>query len=403
MLTDKAIKAAKPAERQYKLSDEKGLFMLVTPAGGRLWRFKYRVNGIEKALALGSYPEVTLADARSARDAARQRIAAGGDPAREKKLAKLKKVSSSELTFEVVSTKWFNDFSTDWAQGHKDRVMGSLKRDAWPFIGFMPVADIEPSDVLAVLTRVKDRGAIETAQRLRAYISRVMRYAIVRDWAKRDPAVDTIGFAKKPKSKHFAATTDPSGLGRLLVMMDGYEGSHTVRTALRLLPYLFCRPGELRQMRWEHLDLDRALWERPADSMKMNKAHIVPLSRQALVLLSNMPMRGNSPFVFSSQRGGERPMSDMALSVALKALGIDTKATQTAHGFRATARTLLHEVLEFPPEFIEVQLAHKPPGPLGGAYDRTVFLKQRTEMMQRWADYLDELKESARPTQAFSD
>jgi integrase len=373
--------------------------LLVTPAGGRLWRFKYRVNGKEKALALGAYPEVTLADARSARDVARQRIAGGGDPAREKKLAKLQKVASSELTFEAVSTRWFNDFSTDWGQGHKDRVGGSLKRDAWPFIGSMPVADVEPSDVLAVLTRVKDRGAIDTAMRLRSYISQIMRYAVVHKWAKRDPAADTIGFAKKPKSKHFAATTDPSALGRMLVMMDGYEGSHTVRTALRLLPYLFCRPGELRQMLWEHLDLDRALWERPANSMKMGKAHIVPLSRQALVLLKNMPNRSNNPFVFPSQRGAGRPMSDMALSVALKALDIDTKTTQTAHGFRATARTLLHEVLGYPPEVIEVQLAHKPSGPLGGAYDRTVFLKQRVEMMQRWADYLDELKESARPHQ----
>jgi integrase len=399
MLTDKAIRAAKAAERQYKLSDEKGLFLLVTPAGGRLWRLKYRVNGKEKSLTLGAYPEVTLADARSARDAARQRIASGGDPAREKKLAKIQKVSSSELTFEAVSKRWFNDFSTDWAQGHKDRVWGSLERDAWPFIGGIPVVDIEPSDVLAAITRVKDRGAIETAQRLRAYIGRVMRYAVVHRWAKRDPAADTIGFAKKPKPKHFAATTEPLALGRLLVMIEGYEGSHPVRTALRLLPYLFCRPGELRQMHWEHLDLDRALWERPADFMKMDKAHIVPLSRQAVALFSDMPRRGGSPFVFPSQRGGGRPMSDMALSVALKSLGIDTKTTQTAHGFRATARTLLHEILDYPPEVIEVQLAHKPPGPLGAAYDRTVFLKQRTEMMQRWADYLDGLKKAVRSPQ----
>jgi len=396
MLTDKAIKAAKPKERPYKLADAQGLFMLVTPAGGKLWRLKYRVVGKEKALAIGAYPTVGLADARRVRDEAKRAIAEGRDPALEKKRAKMTKAAQAANDFEAVSRAWFEEFSPEWAEGHKKRVWQGLKRDVWPFIGKMPVADLEPPDVLDVLRRVKDRGAAETAQRLRSYISRVMRYAIVNNLAKRDPAADTVGFAKKPESKHFAASTKPKELARILVMIDAYEGSHTVRSALRLLPLLFCRPGELRQMQWEHLDLDAKLWERPAELMKTRKAHVVPLSDQAVAILRDMPRRGTSPYVFPSQRGGGRPMSDMALSVALKALDIDTQNTQTAHGFRASARTILHEVLGYEPEVIEVQLAHQAAGPLRGAYDRTTFLPQRVEMMQRWADYLDEIKQAAR-------
>lgn len=396
MLTDKTIKAAKPLDRDYKLADEKGLFLLVTKAGGRLWRLKYRVDGREKSLAIGAYPDVSLAEARKARDLARQTIAAGGDPSRDKKIEKMTRSVRADNTFEAVSKAWYRDFSADWAQGHKDRVLNALKNDVWPYFGKRAVDSIEPADVLSVLTRIKDRGAVDTAQRCRSLISRVMRYAVVHGLAKRDPAADTIGFVKKPKPKHFAATTEPAKLGKLLLLIDAYEGSHIVRTALRLMPILFCRPGELRQMHWEHLDLERGLWERPAEFMKMDKAHIVPLSRQAIALLRDMPVRPGSPYVFPSQRGAGRPMSDMAMSVALKAMGIDTQGTQTSHGFRATARTILHEELDYPPEIIEVQLAHKAPGPLGGAYDRTVFLKQRIEMMQRWADYLDELRVKAR-------
>ena len=391
MLTDAAIRRTKPQDKQFKISDEKGLYLLITPAGGKLWRLKYRIDGKEKSLAFGHYPEVSLGDARDRRDDARKQIALGVDPAVQKQLVKRAKAVSNATTFEGVAKDWFAKFSAPWAPAHAARVWSRIARDILPWMGFLPIAEISAVDVLETIRRVDARGARETAHRARSDISTIMRYAISCGLASRDPAADVRGALPAVKKQHFAATTDPKALGKMLVLFDAYEGSHTVRTALRLAPMLFCRPGELRQMRWEHLDLDKALWCIPAVHMKMRQDHIVPLSTQAVALIKDMPKTDN-PYVFPSQRGQGRPMSDGTINAALKAMGVDTQTQQTGHGFRASARTILHEVLGVEPDVIEVALAHQPAGALRDAYNRTRFLDQRKEMMQRWADYLDEIK-----------
>jgi integrase len=396
MLTDAAVKRVKPQDKQYKLADEKGMFLLITPAGSKLWRFKYRVDGKEKSLSFGQYPDVSLSDARDRRDGARKQIKDGLDPAVQKQLVKRAKAASSATTFEDVAKDWFGKFSVSWAPAHAVRVWSRIDRDILPWLGKKPIAGISAADVLMTIRRIDARGARETAHRARSDISTIMRYAISCGLAGRDPAADVRGALPAVQKKHFAATTDPKALGKMVVLFDSYEGSHTVRTALRLAPLLFCRPGELRQMRWEHLDFDNALWCVPAQYMKMKQDHIVSLSTQVIALLRDMPVRGDNPFVFPSERGGGKPMSDGAINAALKTLGIDTKTQQTGHGFRASARTILHEVLSFDPDVIEVQLAHAPACALKGAYNRTKFLDKRKEMMQRWSDYLDELKAAVR-------
>jgi integrase len=395
MLTDAAVRAAKLKDKQYRLADERGLYLQISTSGSKLWRFKYRIDGKEKVLAFGQYPDVTLGEARDKRDAARKQLESGVDPSFEKKAAKRAKTASGAITFEVVTKDWFGKFSKDWAPAHAARVWSRIQRDLLPWIGKTPVTDISAPVVLETVRRIEARGARETAHRARSDVSTIMRFAIASGLASRDPAADVKGALPPVKKEHFAATTDPKALGKLLVLLDAYQGSHVVRTALKLQPILFCRPGELRQMKWEHVDLKKAVWKLPAESMKMRQDHIVPLSKQAVTLIGGMPKIDGNSYVFPSQRGGGRPMSDAALGAALKTLGVDTKREQTAHGFRASARTILHEVLSYPAEVIEVQLAHQPAGPLKGAYARMKFIEQRTEMMQAWADYLDGLKAAA--------
>ncbi len=396
MLTDAAVRAAKLKDKQYRLADERGLYLQISTSGAKLWRFKYRIDGKEKVLAFGQYPDVTLGEARDKRDAARKQLEAGVDPSVEKKSAKRAKTASGAITFEVVAKDWFGKFSKDWAPAHAARVWSRIQRDLLPWIGKTPVTDISAPVVLETVRRIEARGARETAHRARSDVSTIMRYAISCGLASRDPAADVKGALPPVKKEHFAATTDPKALGKLLVLIDAYEGSHTVRTALKLQPILFCRPGELRQMKWEHLDLKKAVWKLPAEAMKMRQDHIVPLSTQAIALIRDMSTIDGNPYVFPSQRGQGRPMSDMATSAALKSLGIDSKKVQTMHGFRATARTILHEVLGVSPDVIELALAHQPSGALKATYNRTKFLIERTAMMQAWADYLDGLKAAAR-------
>ncbi len=395
MLTDAAVRRFKPTETLYKVADEKGLFLWITPSGGKLWRFKFRLDGKEKSVSFGGYPEISLSEARDKRDEARKALANGLDPAMQKKAAKRARVLAAVNTFESVATEWFAKFSTKWAPAHATRVWSRIKRDILPWLGPRPVADILPADVREIIKRVDARGARETAYRVRSDISVIMLYAIANGLASRNPAPDTHGAIPAVDKKHRAAITKPAELGKLLILLEGYTGGHVVRTALRLQPILFCRPGELRHMQWRHIDFDKALWEIPAELMKMREPHIVPLSKQAIALIKDMPKTEN-PYVFPSQRGQGRPMSDMATSAALKSLGIDTQATQTMHGFRASARTILHEVLEFDPNVIEAALAHQPAGALKDTYTRTIFLNQRIAMMQRWADFLDEIKAKAR-------
>ncbi|CAJ3517785.1 phage integrase family protein [Burkholderia pseudomallei] len=401
-LTDTTIRNTKPAEKPVKLFDGGGLFLLVTPAGQRYWRLKYRAAGKEKLLALGVYPEVTLATARRKRDEAREKLAAGIDPSEAKKAEKRTVRLNAENSFEAVAREWHAKYAPTWSESHGSRILRRLEVDAFPWIGGKPIADLAPPDVLDALRRVEKRGALETAHRLHANVSQVCRYAVATGRAQRDVTADLRGALPPVQQEHMAALTDPKQVAELLRAIDGYQGTFPVICALRLAPLLFQRPGELRAAEWAELDLDAGIWEIPSDRMKRTKqgkasggAHIVPLSSQAVTVLRELhALTGNGRFLFPSVRTKDRPMSDNTINGALRRLGYDGD-TMTGHGFRAMARTILDEVLGLPAAIIEAQLAHAVKDPLGRAYNRTAHLPQRREMMQRWADYLDRLKAGA--------
>ncbi|WP_176113523.1 tyrosine-type recombinase/integrase [Burkholderia cepacia] len=401
-LTDTTIRNTKPAEKPVKLFDGGGLFLLVTPAGQRYWRLKYRAAGKEKLLALGVYPEVTLATARRKRDEAREKLAAGIDPSEAKKAEKRTVRLNAENSFEAVAREWHAKYAPTWSESHGSRILRRLEVDAFPWMGGKPIADLAPPDVLDALRRVEKRGALETAHRLHANVSQVCRYAVATGRAQRDVTADLRGALPPVQQEHMAALTDPKQVAELLRAIDGYQGTFPVICALRLAPLLFQRPGELRAAEWVELDLDAGIWEIPSDRMKRTKqgkasggAHIVPLSSQAVMVLRELhALTGNGRFLFPSVRTKDRPMSDNTINGALRRLGYDGD-TMTGHGFRAMARTILDEVLGLPAAIIEAQLAHAVKDPLGRAYNRTAHLPQRREMMQRWADYLDQLKAGA--------
>ncbi|RQZ14035.1 DUF4102 domain-containing protein [Burkholderia sp. Bp9031] len=401
-LTDTTIRNTKPAEKPIKLFDGGGLFLLVTPAGQRYWRLKYRAAGKEKLLALGVYPEVTLATARRKRDEAREKLAAGIDPSEAKKAEKRTVRLNAENSFEAVAREWHAKYAPTWSESHGDRILRRLEVDAFPWIGGKPIADLAPPDVLDALRRVEKRGALETAHRLHANISQVCRYAVATGRTSRDVTADLRGALPPVQQEHMAALTDPKQVAELLRAIDGYQGTFPVICALRLAPLLFQRPGELRAAEWAELDLDAGIWEIPSDRMKRTKqgkatggAHIVPLSSQVVAVLRELhALTGNGRFLFPSVRTKDRPMSDNTINGALRRLGYDGD-TMTGHGFRAMARTILDEVLGLPAAIIEAQLAHAVKDPLGRAYNRTAHLPQRREMMQQWADYLDRLKTGA--------
>ncbi|WP_261535566.1 tyrosine-type recombinase/integrase [Burkholderia multivorans] len=402
-LTDLAVRNTKPAAKQQKLFDGGGLHLLVTPAGGKRWVLKYRFGGKEKSLALGMYPEVSLSDARRRRDDAREKLAAGIDPSDAKKAEKRAARLSAENSFEAVAREWHAKYAPIWSESHANRVLRRLEVDAFPWIGGTPVANLEPPDVLDALRRVEKRGALETAHRLQANISQVCRYAVATGRAKRDVTADLRGALPPVQTEHMAAITDPRQVAELLRAIDGYHGTFPVSCALRLAPLLFQRPGELRAAEWAEIDLDAGIWEIPSERMKRTKqgkaagsAHIVPLPSQAIAILHELyAVTGNGRFLFPSVRTKDRPMSDNTINGALRRLGYDGD-TMTGHGFRAMARTILDEVLGTPAAIIEAQLAHAVKDPLGRAYNRTAHLPQRREMMQRWADYLDDLKTGAK-------
>jgi len=390
-LTDTAIRNAKPADRQLKMFDGGGLFLLITPAGGKLWRLKYRIGGKEKLLALGAYPDVGLRDARDRRDAARKLLAAGVDPGEARKAEKASRAAETD-SFEVVAREWFIRYLETLAPGHRAKVISRFERDIFPWIGSRPVAQIRAPEILAVVRRIEPR-ALETAHRSLQNIGQVIRYAVTTGRADADPTPALRGALRPMVRKHMAAPTDPAAVGELLRVIDGYGGGPVVGGALRLLPLVFTRVGELRTMRWEQIDFEAKEWRYTATKTKTD--HIVPLSRQAIAILKDLrPLTGHlvGGYVFPGGRSPKRAMSDMAINAAYRRLGIDTRTELTGHGWRATARTLLHERLGFAPDVIEHQLAHRVPDALGRAYNRTRFLDERREMMQRWADYLDSLK-----------
>lgn len=398
MLTDTKVKQAKPKDKDYKLSDEKGLFLLVKTNGSKYWRLKYRFAKKEKLLALGVYPEVTLKEARNSRDKARQLLREGTDPGAARRAEKLAVFEAGENSFKAVASEWFQVKMERKSKSYRDRSLRALEKNLYPAIGQRPISEITPPELLACLRKIESRGALEMAKRTKQVAGLVFRYAVSTGRAERDPTQDLAGALKPSQKKHFAAITKPKEVGRLMLAIDGFEGTETVKAALKLSPLLFCRPGELRHMEWSEINWDESRWELPAEKMKMRQPHIVPLSKQALKILKEQNLlTGKGKYVFPSARGASRPLSDNGVRTALRTLGYDNE-TMTVHGFRAMARTLLDEVLGFPPEHIEAQLAHKPVGPLGAAYNRSKYLNDRVFLMQKWADYLDQLvSEAKRP------
>lgn len=391
MITDTAIRAAKPAEKPYKLSDERGLYLLINVAG-KYWRLDYRFGAKRKTLALGVYPDVSLRLARERRDEARQLLADGVDPGENKKAVKAAKQERASNSFEVIAREWFDRMSVRWVDSHGGRIIRRLERDIFPWIGDRPIAELTAPELLSVVRRIEGRGAIETAHRALQNCGQVLRYAVATGRAERDPTGDLRGALPPVKGKHFAAVTDPAQVAKLLRSLDGYKGTLAVSCALRLAPLVFVRPGELRKAEWSDIDLDAAQWRYRVT--KTNSDHVVPLSTQALSILQELhALSGDGRYVFPGARTSARPMSDNAILAAMRRLGIP-KEEMSGHGFRAMARTILDEVLGFRPDFIEHQLAHAVRDPNGRAYNRTAHLAERARMMQAWSDYLDKIKYS---------
>ena len=394
-LTDSAIRTAKPGIRTLKLFDERGLFLQVAQSGGKWWRFKYRFGGKHKTLSMGVYPDVSLKLARQRRDDARHLLAEGVDPSENRKARKAAQAGRAANSFEVVAREWLSKRVTTWAKSHAVKVDAMLERDIYPYIGARPIAAINAPELLDALRRIENRGALDTAKRARQTAGQIFRYAVATGRAERDPSGDLRGALAPPVQHHFAAVTEPKDVGPLLIAMDGYHGSPIVRAALRLAPIVFVRPGELRKARWAEIDLQTAEWRIPAERMKVRQPHIVPLSTQAVDILTELYLlTGNFEFVFPSARSRKRPMSDNAVLAAMRRMGID-KETMCGHGFRAMARTILDEVLNYRVDLIEHQLAHAVKDANGRAYNRTAHLDARKLMMQGWSDYLDLLRHQA--------
>jgi integrase len=394
-LTDPTIKNAKASDKPYKMQDEKGMYVLIHPNGSKYFRYDYRFNGKRKTLAIGTYPGTSLKEARGKRDTAKTQIADGIDPGENKKAIKQSRADSMANSFEVIAREWYARDMIDKSEGHQKRAMGIFQRDIFPYIGNKPIAEIKAMELLSALRRVENRNAVETSHRALQMCGQVFRYAVATGRAERDITPDLGGSLLKTNPGHFSAVTEPKQAADLLRTIDGYTGSFVVKSALQLAPLVFVRPGELRQAKWEHIDLEAKEWRYLV--MKTDTPHIVPLSKQAIeILIGLQPLTGHGCFVFPSARtpNGSRAMSDMALLAALRRMGI-TKDEMTVHGFRALARTILDEVLGFRPDFIEHQLAHRVIDPNGRAYNRTVHLHERHKMMQAWADYLDGLKNGA--------
>lgn len=393
-LTDLKIKGAKPKEKPFRISDERGLYLEVAPSGGKWWRFKYRFHKKEKRLSLGVYPDVTLAAARDRRDDARKLLANGIDPSEHRKSANQAKSNNPADSFEAVAREWHVKQSNTWSRDYADKVIRRFELHIFPWLGARPIADIKVPELLKTLHRIEGR-AIETAHRAMQTCGQVFRYAIATGRAEYDITSGMRGALTPWRKVHFASITDPVKLGPLLRDMHDYRGTFPVRSALRLAPLVFLRPGELRLAEWSEFDLNNSVWNVPAARMKMKKPHLVPLSRQVLAILQELQaLTGTGTYVFEG-RANNKPISENTINVALQRMGYSTKDDVTGHGFRATARTILDEVLGFRPDVIEHQLAHAVRDPNGNAYNRTTFLTERREMMQRWADYLDGLRNEA--------
>lgn len=394
MLTIRELDSAKTKDKPYKLADGDGLYLEIMPTGAKYWRLKYRIAGKEKRLAFGVYPEVRPPEARKRARDARELIRAGTDPGEAKRATRRNAVIAGTSTFEIIAREWLDSRNGLIEPKQQEKCLARMVNDVFPWLGRRPISEIDAPEVLIVLRRIDKRGARYTAHKVRSEISRVFRYGIATGRAKSDPARDLIGAIPPPVETHFASIVEPVKVGEMLRAFDGFSGTFPVQCALKLAPMLFVRPGELRKAEWAHFDLPKAEWRYRVS--KTNTDHLVPLASQAVTILRELyALTGAGRFVFPGARTTAVPMSDAALNAALRRLGYDTRTEITGHGFRAMARTILHEELHHKPEVIEHQLAHSVPDTLGTAYNRTKFLKERKVMMQEWADYLDKLKSGA--------
>lgn len=406
--TDVTVRNIKPIDATLRLNDGDGLYMLVKPNGAKWWRLDYSIGGKRKTLSIGVYPDTGLKAARDKADEARQLVAAGTDPSDVRKAHKAQQAKALEAdrriadgipaidSFEEVGREWFVKFSVEWAPSHADKIIRRLERDIFPWVGKRPIASINPPELLSVLRRIEERGAVETAHRAHQNCGQIFRYAIATGRAERDPSPDLRGALPAVKQTHHAAITDPKAIGELLRAIDGYQGYFVTKCALRLAPLVFVRPGELRKAEWVEIDLDKMEWNIPAVRMKMREPHLVPLATQGVEILRELhAFTGGGRYVFPGARTNGRPMSDNAVLAALRRMGF-AKEEMSGHGFRAMARTILDEVLQVRPDYIEHQLAHAVRDPNGRAYNRTAHLIERRKMMQQWADYLDKLKVGAK-------
>jgi integrase len=380
-LSDTTIRNAKPGAKPRRLFDGDGLYVEITPSGGKLWRLKYRFARKEK---------------RGARRAAARKLLADDiDPSTQRKAEKAAGLERSANSFEVIAREWIAKKSDAWVPGHTSKIVLRLENDVFPWIGKRPIAELTAPEILACLRRVEARGTKDTAHRILQNCGQIFRYAIATGRASRDTAADLRGSLASVKPSHHAAITDPQAIGGLLRAIDDYSGAFVTRCALRLAPLLFVRPGELRQAEWSEIDFDKAQWNIPAERMKTREPHLVPLSAQSLSVFRELEaLTGRSRYVFPCARTPRRPMSNNAVLAALRRMGY-AKDEMTGHGFRAMARTILDETLQVRPDYIEHQLAHAVRDPNGRAYNRTAHLAERRAMMQLWADYLDGLKSSA--------
>ena len=391
-LSDAAIRRIRPGTKPIKITDEKGLYLLVTPSGGKWWRLDYRFMGKRKTLSMGVYPDIGLKEARDRRDEARRLVANGVDPGDLRKRNKAATLEKNANTFEMVAREWWSKQASGWSDTHLRNITQRMEKNIFPWIGTRPIAEINAPELLTVLRRIEARGAAETAHRALENCGQIFRYGVATGRCDRNPAADLRGALVSAKSKNLPSVTDPVEVGALLRAIDGFRGTLNVSCALRLAPLLFVRPGELRKAEWSQFDLKGSEWRFVVS--KTRTEHLVPLSRQAVEILKELhPLTGARKYVFPG-RDPQKPMSEAAINAALRRMGYDTKTDITGHGFRAMARTLLHEKLDVKPEVIEHQLAHRVPDALGTAYNRTKFLDERRKMMQQWADYLDKLKDT---------
>jgi len=389
-ISDLALRQLKPGAKKIRKAVGGSLFFVVEPDGRRWWYFAYRFGGKQKSHSMGVYPDVTLKEACERRDEARKQLDAGLDPSVCRKINQAEAETRAVNTFQAVALEWFEVKRSGWASGHADHIMSYFAKDVFPWLGERPVAEITTPELLRVVRRVEER-AIPTAHRVLGVCGEVFRYAVGTGRAERDPSADLRGTLKpKPKEKNRAAVTEPEDVGKLLRALDGSASGFPVRCAMRLAPYLFCRPGELVAAEWGDIDLERAEWSFHVS--KVDIPHVVPLPTQAVGILRDLyQLTGRGRYVFAQASNPDDHISTDTVRLAVRSCGVP-KDLFTPHGFRAMARTLLHEVLHYKPEVIEKQLSHAVPDANGTAYNRTMFLEERRKMMQEWADYLDGLK-----------